>query len=525
MRREALKVMHLILSNVQQEKLDPFFDIMSTYLRSAMTHIDNRIQEDSLLFLDVLLLCTPEKVAKDFYKIIPNFLDMISKLRVDSKPGRALTVNLNSQITSVKWRVKVLQRLQDFLHKFVDHNNIRKTDQIVAKNTQFFDNTKMNNYALFNQSYTSICCVPCFSSRNLHDAVMLDEVEKFKEYIDTLMPLLFETWLEVCPNVNSEMNIEMVVSEDAAILLKHTLEVVFLIWELVQHLNKKNPNSDIQKIFCIKYTQPFNQHFVHHFPFVTNVRSRQVTTGNSPFEDSITDPKLVAQNLEICHLFIMFNPHVNIKSQNREISSILNYIEKTFNQNTQDDINDVVIKILHTIFSKEVTSWTKTLSVMDALFRKIIWAYFNEDMSNQFKQKIFALLCKIALNDKLGHFHNSKAYEKWLNNLPDILLQDTVTTQTIDILHKFATRSNNTFNAVVKPKLTSIIENLPILSVSDAIIGSSGHHKLFSLLYWIKNWDSLSLNLLEKQLLDNVYKSDHGKYIFDTLRLKSGAIL
>lgn len=525
MRREALKVMHLILSNILQEKLDPFFDIMSTYLRSAMTHIDNRIQEDSLLFLDVLLLCSPEKVAKDFYKIIPNFLDMISKLRVDSKPGRALTVNLNSQITSVKWRVKVLHRLQEFLHKFVDHNNIHMTDQIAAKNTQFFDYTKMNNYSLFNQSYTSVCYVPCFSSKNLHDVVLLDEVEKFKEYMETLMPLLFETWVEVCPNVNSEMNIETVVSEDAAILLKHTLEIISLLWELVQYLNKKNPNSDIQKIFCIKYRQPFNQHFVHPFPFVTNIKSRQVTTGNLPFEDSITDPKLVAQNLEICHLFIMFNPYVNIKSQNREISSVLNYIEKTFNQNRQDYINDVVIKILHTIFSKEVTSWTKTLSVMDALFRKIIWAYFNKDMSNQFKQKIFALLCIIALNEKLGHFHNSEAYEKWLNNLPDILLQDTVTTQTIDIMYKFATRNNGTFNIVVKPKLKSIIENLPKLSISDVSDGSSGHHKLYSLLYWIKNWDNESLNLLEKQLLDNVYKSDHGKYIFDTLRLKSGAML
>lgn len=524
MRREALKVMHLILSNVPLEKIEPFFDIMSTYLRSAMTHIDNRIQEDSLLFLDILLLCTPEKMGKDFYKIIPNFLDMISKLRVDSKPGRTLIVNLDSQITSVKWRVKVLHRLQDFLHKFVEYNNIDKVDKTVAKNTHLFDKTQMNYYSLFNKSYTSVCYVSCFSSRNLHDAVLLDEVEKFKEYIETLMPLLFETWAEVCPNVNSEKNIETVISEDAAILLKHTVEVVSVLWQLVQYLNKKNPNSDIQKIFCIKYRQPFNQHFVHPFPFVTNIRTRQVKTENSPFEDNITDPKLVAQNLEICHLFIMFNPFVNIKSQNREISSVLNYIEKTFNQNTQDNINDV-IKILNTIFSKEVTSWTKTLSVMDALFRKIIWAYFNKDMTNQFKQKIFTLLCNIALNDKLVHFHNSEAYEKWVNNLPDILLEDSITVQTIDIIYKFATRSNKTFNIVVKPKLLSIIENLPKLSVSDATNDSSTYHKLFSLLYWVSNWDSDSLNLLEKQLLDNVYKSDHGNYIFDTLRLKSGGIL
>lgn len=524
-RRESIKVLHLILSNVALEKIDPFFDIMCTYLRSAMTHIDSRIQEDSLLFLDTLLLCTPKKVAQDFYKIIPNFLDMISKLRVDSKPGRTLTINLDSQITSVKWRVKVLHRLKDFLNSFVECHNIHGIDQSMAT-THNFDKTKLNHYALFNPSYTSVCFVSCFSSRNLHDTMQLNEVEKFKEYIETLMPLLFETWIEVCPNMNTEKNMETVVSEDAAILLKHTLEVISLLWELVQYLNQKNPSSNIETLFCQKYRQSFNQHFVNSFPFVTNLRTKQNKANkDSPFEDLVTDPKLVTENLDICHLFIMLNPFVNVKSQNKDIESVLHYIEKTFNQNTHDDINDVVIKILHTIFSNEVTSWTKTLLVMDALFRKIIWAYFNKDMSNIFKQKIFSLLCKIALNDKLGHFHVSEAYEKWLNNLPDILLEETITVQTIDIIQKFAVRNNTTFNTVIKPKLLSIIENLPKLKVSDAKYDTNSYHKLFSLLYWIKSWDCDSLNLLEKQLMDSAYKSGHGKYIFDTLRLKSGGIL
>ncbi|XP_049872342.1 testis-expressed protein 10 [Pectinophora gossypiella] len=524
--REAIKALHLILSNVTVEKIEPFFDIMSTYLRSAMTHIDNRIQEDSLMALDVLLVCTPQKVAKDFHKILPNFLDMISKLRVDSKPGRTLTVNLGSQITTVKWRVKVLHRLQDFLRKFVEYHNINDNGKPKETTAYYFDDTKINHYNLLNPNYISVCQLSCFSSINLQDVLQIDEMDKFKEYMETLMPLLFETWLEVCPNVlSSEKNIEAVVTEDAAVLLRHTLEVIDMLWKLVQHFDKKSPSSKIQSLFCQKYKQPFNQHFVNAFPFVTNVRSRQTKSDNSVFEDTITDPKLIAENLEICHLFIMLNPNVNIKSQNREISSVLNYIEKTFNQNTQDNISDVVINILHTIFSKEITSWTKTVSVMDALFRKIIWAYFNKDMPGSVKQKIFTLLCKIALNDKLGHFHRSDTYEKWLINLPDILLEDSITVQTVDIIHKFAACNTKTFNTVVKPKLLKIIMNLPTLTISDATNDVNSYHKLFSILYWVKNWDCESLNLLEQQLLNNVYKSDHGKYIFDTLRMKSGGIL
>lgn len=513
-----------MLSNANIGRIDPFFDIMCTYLRSAMTHIDGRIQEDSLLFLDTLLLCTPTKVAQDFYKIIPNFLDMISKLRVDSKPGRTLTVNLGSQITSVKWRVKVLHRLKEYLYEFVKYNNINHIKEPVIETTKIFDPSKINHYSLFNPIYTQTCHISCFSSKNFQDTVPLDEVQKFNEYIDTLMPLLFETWLEVCPNANSQENMETVVNEDAASLLKHTLEVISLIWSLVKHFNIKNPSSNIQNIFSHKYCQPFLQHFVNCFPYVTNVRSKQKNENKSQFQDTITDPKLVTQNLEICELFIVLNPHINIKNQNKDIMSVLNYIEETFNQKTQDNINDVIIKIMNTIFSNEVNNWTRTLSVMNTLFKKIIWAYFDKNISSSFRQKIFSLLCKIALNDKLVHFHESDAYNTWLQNLPDILLEEAVTVQTIDIIHKFAVQSNKTFNTIIRPKLLKIIENLPKLVISDVDNNGSSYYKLFSLVHYIKKWDEESLNVLEKQLLDYVYKNDYGSFIYNTLQLRTGGV-
>lgn len=519
-RRECLQVLNKILTNTSIEKIDPFYDIMSTYLRSAMTNIDFRLQEDSLLFLDVLLVCTPQKVAEDFHKIIPNFLSMISKLRVDSKPGRTLTVNLGSQMTSVKWRVKVLHRLQDYLNKFIQNEHIFADNRIVTDTTKVFDTEKINYYPLFNSNYTAVCHLSCFSSKKAQETTPVDEVGKFIEYIDTLMPLLFETWLEVCPNASSEKNFETVVSEDAASLLKHTLEVIALLWSLVQYFNKKNPSSNIENMFCQKYRQQYTQHFVKAFPFVTNTRLKQKTE-NTPFENVITDTKLVAENLEICHLFILMNPKINVNNNNQEIMSVLNYIEKTFSQNPQESVNNVVLKILHTIFSKEINGWTKTLTVMDSLFRKIIWAYFNKTMSSSFKQKIFGLVCQIALNENLYHFHNTDAFEKWRTNLPDILLDNTINVQTINIIQKYATRYNINFNDVVEPKLMGIIENLPSIKITDAVNDTSSYHKLFSLLYWIKKWDSSSLDLLEKQLMANLYKRDHVKYIFDTLKLKT----
>lgn len=515
-----------MLTKATMERIEPFFDIMCTYLRSAMTHIDSRIQEDSLLFLDVLLLCTPERIARDFHKIIPNFLDMISKLRVDSKPGRTLTVNLDSQISSVKWRVKVLHRLQEFLHKYLECNNIGKAEKSLALPNVKFDGNKVNYYPLLNTSYTSACRLPSFYKQNSQlDESPMDDVEKFKTYFDTLMPLLFETWLEVCPNANREANIETVVNEDAAGLLKHSLQVIASLWELVKYLNKKYPSSNIMQFFSQKYRQPFCQHIFKSFPYVTNLRRGKATTStdfNNVFEDTVTDPKLVLENLQICHLFVTFNPNVNVKLQNVEVTSLLNYIERTFNQNSQDLVNDSMIKILQTIFSSEITNWTKDALILKTLFEKLIWAYFNQEMSSNFRQKIFALLCQIAMNDKLLHFHQTEAYEKWLSHLPDILLEDLVTVETINIILKFASRNNKVFNNVVKPKLVAIINNLPKIKVAET--NDESIYKLFSLLYWIKCWDDKTLNLIEKLLVENAFRSDHGKYIFDTLRLRSVGI-
>lgn len=524
-RRESLKVLHLVLSNAAVDKVEPFFDFMCTYLRSAMTHIDSRIQEDSLFFLDILLLCTVERVAKDFHKIMPNFIDMISKLRLDSKPGRTLTVNLDSKITSVKWRVKVLHRLQDFLHKFVEYNKATFSAAPIKENSQRFDESKHNFYPLFNTSYTANCYLPLFSNRNSQDSLPVDGIEKFKFYINTLTPLLFETWLEVCPNSSSGKSIETVLTEDTAILLKHTLHVISLIWEIVQELEKKNPSSNIKKLFYEKYRKLFSQHIVTPFPYATNVRTNKLkSTSTSVFEEKITDPKMIVENLEICYLFISINPNVNIKLQKKEISAVLNYIEKIFNENTEDEMNKIIMRILHTIFSNEVTGWTQNVSIMDTLLHKIIWSYFNKTTLSAFHQDIFTLLCKIALNDKLSHFHESDAYDEWIKNLPNILLEPTITEKSIEIIHKFAVCNNKVFNEVIKNKLLNIVNNLPKIKITDSTSDSSNYRKLFSLLYWIKMWDNESLNLMENQLLQNVYEPDHCTFIFDTLRLRSSGV-
>ena len=60
-----------------------------------MTHINLRVKEDSLLFLDVLVQNCNSALAKDSHKILSNFLGMICRLHNKGSPVAQLMTTLH----------------------------------------------------------------------------------------------------------------------------------------------------------------------------------------------------------------------------------------------------------------------------------------------------------------------------------------------------------------------------------------------------------------------------------------------
>lgn len=127
-RKECFKILDIICAQTSEQNLRPFFPILVTFLKCAMTHIKPAIQEDSLLMLDVLLKHASQLVATDKDNILPPYLDMVSKMRIEDKPERTLSLQLGNKITSMKWRKSVLERLIVFL-KCVG-NQEKQTDKL-----------------------------------------------------------------------------------------------------------------------------------------------------------------------------------------------------------------------------------------------------------------------------------------------------------------------------------------------------------------------------------------------------------
>lgn len=101
-----------------------------------------------------------------------------------------------------------------------------------------------------------------------------DEGQKIQKYVELLMPLLFETWMEVRPaklnaiKSNADFDDEDVcISNEAAFTLKTIVEIIEKLLELIQMCDQDVNNDDLIKWFRKKYSQEFSKQFLTGFPF------------------------------------------------------------------------------------------------------------------------------------------------------------------------------------------------------------------------------------------------------------------
>lgn len=101
-----------------------------------------------------------------------------------------------------------------------------------------------------------------------------DEGQKIQKYVELLMPLLFETWMEVRPSKLNNANAtdgfddeDFCITNEAAFTLKTTVEIVEQLLELIQMCDRDVNHDDLIKWFRRKYGQEFLNQFLTGFPY------------------------------------------------------------------------------------------------------------------------------------------------------------------------------------------------------------------------------------------------------------------
>lgn len=299
-RRESFRTLGLLFETVEEHLVEPFFHVLSSYLRCAMTHLNQGVQEDSLLLLDLMLDHMPNLVAKNYEKIFEYFLDLISKMRSESKPGRTLSVNLGKKTTNVKWRCRVLERLLNIL-RCINGSRTEETRRDVAMQVDLTDKftdgcqeeeaVHLNLRRTFLEGRSSLSFLFQTDYGATQDAGQ--EQATVRKCNELIIPLLNESWMETRPEA-FERGPEMIVDKEAAQTLFLITSITAELWTMTVTGDADYNHDVLQKWFRDTFTRDFYQLYLSDFPH----RFQQ-------FDARQQDIKMnpIALNVSLAHLF------------------------------------------------------------------------------------------------------------------------------------------------------------------------------------------------------------------------------
>ncbi|XP_032669059.1 testis-expressed protein 10 homolog [Odontomachus brunneus] len=476
-RKDSLSALRSILECMSEEQLVLYSKVLTSYLNCAMTHINPCIKEDSLHFLDVLLLHCGNMLAKDSRKIFSNFLDMMCRLHSDNKHNRQLTIITNLKTTSVKWRIQVLERL-------VNMFNCVLSDQKLERSTYSGITLREVEYCEFLPVYGGSSAKPCEINFNddMDSVTRTGEtlpMEEFIKYVDTLMSLMFDIWLEVCPNEKFENYTETTISSDTSVLLRGITKIMQSIIEYIEMLDHDD-YKHTKRSFIDKFHKSFMRSFLLNFPYraaseFTN-KSKKCQEDYSEIESN--SERCLEQNLGLCQIHTWFTSsidHDSSKFNNTTKNYCLSIIKYLNNTIKNWCINDKFVlsqltKLLKTLFLSASSSWHANGIDLNQTLQLIIKVSYLS--KNELQSNLSLIVGNIILECNLNELYR-EAFKKYVIALPSLLLRPSINEATIRMISQVALRFKQWIREELTIKHKAIIENAQKIE----IIGSHDDKK------------------------------------------------
>lgn len=501
-RRGSFKVLKCLLTTLKTDEVVPFFHIISSYLRCAMTHIQPAIQEDSLLMLDVLMEHVPQLVVTHSVKIIRNFLEMISRARKEGDHNsRTLTVRLGEKQTTIKWRTKVLERLRQILSTLVENKSANNAGKIVNSFTKHvtFNPNAPQHYNLKRQFLISSNKIdllatlrPSLAVKSA-DAIEGSEEERLREYVIHLLPLLVESWIEVRPQ---EQKMSATLTNEAAQTLKVALEILQNIWMLIEMHEETESNHQLSAWFQQQYAEIFADSFLTAgFPYQRSCETDPELNKKSYKKhlklSSLNGGQLcLEQNICITYLICQFyKSHSSLHAQTERFATLFKYLEEVVSNLSAHPLQNqyALIRALRICL---LENDIKFLQMHKDLTLPLLVSTMDAFLQNNFPTKtnseteVLTLICAIVQTKQLRQHYGENMFARFLEYLPQLLLKQSIQVSTIIAISTLAKQKNSTFLHALESQIEAVIENLQKIQVSGAPNAFEGKKHIINLFYW-----------------------------------------
>ncbi|XP_016949270.1 testis-expressed protein 10 homolog [Drosophila biarmipes] len=505
-RQESFKTLDVLLEALQPQAVAPFFHVIATYLRCAMTHVLPAIQEDSLLMLDVLLQRVPPALLaeRSASVIIGNFIDMISRARHDNeRSNRTLTLNLGQgKQTTVKWRTKVLIRLQQILSTLVSSKNAKA---VLAREVHFEEMRPQyyNVLRLTPQDNRDIYAI-------LKEPKLSAEGAQLKTYLEQLFPLLQDNWLEVRPQPQQPL-----LSQDAAASLYVVISLMTLLWTLVaQHETEHNTRelSDwLRKNYAHKFVANFLSKDGSRFPYQQIPLAAKKSAKDKGAVDG--GELCLPQNLGIVPLTCKFFPSPNEK-QAQLYGHLVSYMQQSLERlnSLPPEQQLLVVAALRPLLLENATSLLNIVAEpLTSLLTASIEAYVGQRFTTRegVATRVLNLLCEIVEHSDLyKRFGGEQRFAPFLCYLPQLLLKPTVGEATLRAMATLCRQLNGVFMSALIQSAPEVISHLAKLQVTGDSEGEDkfeNQKRVLNLFYYARESDKAGkLECALKQLEEQV---------------------
>ncbi|XP_046747699.1 testis-expressed protein 10 homolog [Diprion similis] len=492
-RRDALKALNLILNPVSNDQLEPFFDILISYLSCAMTHIDPNIKEDSLLFLDVLAENCGVLLARSSHKVLPNFLDMISQLRTESRLERQLTTTLNSKQTSIRWRINVLNRLGNILTSMITVKKCQKrqNNDFTYKSEEISVTKNLTHVPIFRKNYLWI------HQRNLSRGQEINiqvgsgsEVEEMKKFIHVLMLLMVESWIEVAPKQSGTAQSNLVITNEASSLLNTIMKIMELLIEYVDIFEAELGKNAIGIWFNNSFRKMFENSILENFPYCETRIFTKLKKRQDDFTPVYINTKCLEQNLAICHVYVWLSSKNFTNGSTHAAKGpalrVLQYmIERLEDWSSGDNFAlQQLIRSVKCLLLRASKIWYHNKINLGSILQAMINVQ-SKHAKKDLRSQLFEVLTKIILDHDATELHREAAFKEFIASLPNFLLKHSIHEDTLKMLNRVVLQYRKWIENSLRDKHEEIIENAKKIEIIGSDDEKRSRLSICNLFYFI----------------------------------------
>ncbi|KAM6449316.1 testis-expressed protein 10 isoform 2-T4 [Liasis olivaceus] len=509
-RTAAVCLLQFLAPKIRAEHISPFFPLMSAHLSSAMTHISEEIQEDSLKVLDILLKEYPTLLRDRSSVLLNNFVELIShqqlstQLKSRDKISWMLSVNPNRRVTSQQWRLNVLVRLQKFLQILVEGSSILEIDsegqQERTHSVQIQKSLCVNwqehaNGQQHIQLYENGDLHPrinsSFTLRSLSmtgsDEKGLASMHNLKNFIQVIIPLLLDCWVEASPTQLATPVLGNILEPGSQQIMEQVLSIIHLLWRLAKQ--NKDPH-EMETWLRANYLIDFKHHFMCYFPYsfqeTIKQRKKDPLKSSKYYMTSSNDIDHLLLNLTLCEIMVSLASTSTLPVDAHWLDLIRKFVIETLQDGCKLNSKQLnkLLRVTWRLLQIQLNKVTETL------MKAVYMLYQQRNLPFPVRTLLLNFFARVYQKEEMNLHTNrsrSKVLTRWLAGLPQQLVllglrNPELSQQLIGIIYSAASRAN-------KEILQSLQAAAPLiydpLDGAVALLPPESQQHLVQLLYFV----------------------------------------